>query len=51
MGPVLSHLLHRVPHGGEIDVSTQAGQGTAFRFWVPLVEKQPAPEEELRNEV
>ncbi len=37
-------------HGGEIDVSTQSGQGTAFRFWVPLVEKQPASEEELREE-
>ena len=33
-----------------LSVSTQTGQGTAFRFWVPLVEKQPASEEELREE-
>jgi two-component system sensor histidine kinase KdpD len=29
-------------HGGQIDVSSQPGQGTTFRFWVPLVEKEPA---------
>jgi two-component system, OmpR family, sensor histidine kinase KdpD len=33
-------------HGGQIDVASQPGQGTAFRFWVPLVEKQPTPSEE-----
>ncbi len=32
-------------HGGEIDVSSQPGQGATFRFWVPLVEKQPAAAE------
>jgi two-component system sensor histidine kinase KdpD len=29
-------------HGGAIEVSSVPGQGTSFRFWVPLVEKEPA---------
>lgn len=29
-------------HGGQIEVSSVAGKGTSFRFWVPLVEKEPA---------
>jgi two-component system, OmpR family, sensor histidine kinase KdpD len=28
-------------HGGGIEASSVAGQGTTFRFWVPLVEKEP----------
>ncbi len=28
-------------HGGGIEASSEAGKGAAFRFWVPLVEKQP----------
>jgi two-component system sensor histidine kinase KdpD len=31
-----------VAHGGSIEVSGTSGQGTSFRFWVPLVEKEPA---------
>lgn len=27
-------------HGGEIQVTSQPGQGATFRFWVPLVEKE-----------
>jgi two-component system sensor histidine kinase KdpD len=27
-------------HGGQIDVTSQAGQGATFHFWVPLVEKE-----------
>jgi two-component system sensor histidine kinase KdpD len=29
-------------HGGGIEASSVPGQGTSFRFWVPLVEKEPA---------
>ena len=28
-------------HGGAIEASSVPGQGTCFRFWVPLVEKEP----------
>ena len=28
-------------HGGSIEVSSVPGQGASFRFWVPLVEKEP----------
>lgn len=28
-------------HGGGIDVESMPGRGTRFRFWVPLVEKEP----------
>ena len=31
-------------HGGAIEVSSVPAQGTSFRFWVPLVEKEPAQE-------
>jgi two-component system sensor histidine kinase KdpD len=30
-----------VAHGGAIEVSSSPGKGTAFHFWVPLVEKEP----------
>jgi two-component system, OmpR family, sensor histidine kinase KdpD len=30
-------------HGGAIEVSSQPGQGTTFRFWIPLIEKKAAP--------
>jgi two-component system sensor histidine kinase KdpD len=29
-------------HGGAIQASSVPGKGTSFRFWVPLVEKEPA---------
>jgi two-component system sensor histidine kinase KdpD len=29
-------------HGGAIEATSQPGQGSCFRFWVPLVEKEPA---------
>ncbi len=28
-------------HGGAIEVESEPGKGTGFRFWVPLVEKEP----------
>jgi two-component system sensor histidine kinase KdpD len=28
-------------HGGGIEVSSVPGKGASFRFWVPLVEKEP----------
>jgi two-component system sensor histidine kinase KdpD len=28
-------------HGGAIEASSVAGKGASFRFWVPLVEKEP----------
>src|ERR1035437_9096099 len=30
-------------HGGGIEVVSGLGQGACFRFWVPLVEKEPTP--------
>jgi signal transduction histidine kinase len=27
-------------HGGSIEVSSSPAEGTVFRFWVPLVEKE-----------
>ena len=32
-----------IAHGGSIEAISASGQGTAFRFWVPLVEKEAAP--------
>ena len=28
-------------HGGGIEVESAPGHGACFRFWVPLVEKEP----------
>jgi signal transduction histidine kinase len=28
-------------HGGDIEFESTSGQGACFRFWVPLVEKEP----------
>lgn len=38
-------------HGGGIEVETAAGQGSKFRFWVPLVEKQPDDSESSSADV
>jgi two-component system sensor histidine kinase KdpD len=28
-------------HGGGIEAASIQGKGTTFRFWIPLVEKEP----------
>ena len=40
MGLAIAHAIMEV-HGGGIDVVSTPGQGTTFRLWVPLVEKDP----------
>jgi two-component system sensor histidine kinase KdpD len=37
-------------HGGGIEVESAAGKGACFRFWVPLVEKEPARAEAKKNQ-
>jgi len=33
-----------IAHGGGIEVSSLPGSGAAFRFWVPLIEREPSSE-------
>ena len=33
-----------IAHGGAIEASSTRKEGTSFRFWVPLVEENPASE-------
>lgn len=40
MGLAIARAIMDV-HGGGIDVVSSPGQGTTFRLWVPLVEKDP----------
>jgi two-component system sensor histidine kinase KdpD len=37
-------------HDGGIEAQSAPGKGTKFRFWVPLVEKEPVGEEEAQEE-
>ena len=30
-----------IAHGGGIEATSAPGEGATFRFWVPLVEKEP----------
>jgi two-component system sensor histidine kinase KdpD len=41
MGLAISRAI-LTAHGGGIEVESAAGKGACFRFWVPLVEKEPA---------
>ena len=41
MGLAISRAI-LAAHGGGIDVENIPGHGACFRFWVPLVEKEPA---------
>ena len=41
MGLAITRAILEV-HGGGIDVASAPGQGTTFRFWVPLVEREPS---------
>jgi two-component system, OmpR family, sensor histidine kinase KdpD len=36
-------------HDGAIEVQSTAGKGTTFRFWVPLVEKEPVEQRQGRE--
>ena len=40
MGLAISRAI-LAAHGGGIDVSSSPGNGATFRFWVPLIEKEP----------
>ena len=40
MGLAISRAI-LAAHGGEIEVESAPGKGACFRFWVPLVEKEP----------
>ncbi|HTB97926.1 MAG TPA: ATP-binding protein [Terracidiphilus sp.] len=40
MGLAISRAI-MTAHGGGIDFTSILGQGSTFRFWVPLVERQP----------
>jgi two-component system, OmpR family, sensor histidine kinase KdpD len=33
-----------IAHGGGIEAASSPGKGARFRFWVPLIEKEPASE-------
>jgi two-component system sensor histidine kinase KdpD len=37
-------------HGGGIEVESLPGQGACFRFWVPLVEKEPSGRDPVHGE-
>jgi two-component system sensor histidine kinase KdpD len=41
MGLAISRAI-LAAHGGGIEVESARGKGACFRFWVPLVEKEPA---------
>jgi two-component system sensor histidine kinase KdpD len=43
MGLAISRAI-LAAHGGGIEAASVPGQGTSFRFWVSLVEKEPARE-------
>jgi signal transduction histidine kinase len=40
MGLAISRAILSA-HGGGIEVSSTPGNGATFRFWVPLIEKEP----------
>jgi two-component system sensor histidine kinase KdpD len=50
MGLAISRSILKA-HDGGIEVQSTPGKGTTFRFWVPLVEKEPVGEEADRETV
>lgn len=44
MGLAITRAILKA-HGGSIEVKSRPGQGTTFKFWVPLVIKEPAANE------
>ena len=41
MGLAISRAI-LAAHGGGIEASSTPGSGARFRFWVPLIEKEPS---------
>jgi two-component system sensor histidine kinase KdpD len=48
MGLAITRSILKV-HGGAIEAESRPGQGASFRFWVPLVEKEPVTKQESGN--
>jgi signal transduction histidine kinase len=45
------HAVDLAAHDGGIEVQSTPGRGTTFRFWVPLVEKEPVEQHQSRETV
>jgi signal transduction histidine kinase len=41
MGLAITRAILKV-HGGGIEASSVPGSGARFRFWVPLIDKEPS---------
>jgi two-component system sensor histidine kinase KdpD len=50
MGLAISRSILKA-HNGGIEVQSTMGKGTTFRFWVPLVDKEPVEEQAERSAI